>query len=158
MKSIVDEITTKLRESSIDFRHLRHEPTFTSEDSARVREEPLEIGAKAIVMKVDDRFAVFVLSASRRIDSRAIRKELGVRKVRFATADELMELTGLVPGSVPPFGRPILDLDLFVDPAILQLGRVAFNAGSLPTSIVMSSADYERIAKPVVFEFAVLPS
>jgi hypothetical protein len=48
-----------------------------------------------------------VLPANCKADSAAIRNELGVRKTRFANREELWELTGLVPGSVPPFGRPI---------------------------------------------------
>ena len=82
-------------------------------------------------------------------------KHLGWRRFRFASADELRELTGLVPGSIPPFGRPILPLDLYVDTSILSNERVAFNAGSLTDSIIMDREDYIRIAKPTdVFPFS----
>jgi prolyl-tRNA editing enzyme YbaK/EbsC (Cys-tRNA(Pro) deacylase) len=54
---------------------------------------------------------------------------------------------------VPPFGEPVLDLPLFVDPSILQNDRVAFNAGSLTDSIVMARADYIGVAKPAVLDF-----
>jgi len=33
--------------------------------------------------------------------------------------------SGLVPGSVPPFGRPIVDLDLFVDTSIAENEMIA---------------------------------
>ena len=55
---------------------------------------------------------------------------------------------------MPPFGRPILPFDLYVDPSIFANERIAFNAGSLTDSIVMSTADYRRIAQPVEFSFA----
>jgi prolyl-tRNA editing enzyme YbaK/EbsC (Cys-tRNA(Pro) deacylase) len=122
-----------------------HEPTYTSEQSAQARGEPLSIGAKALLVKVDEEFRLFVLPADRKLDSAAARRGLDARKLRFATADELSELTGLVPGSVPPFGRPVLPLDLVVDEALAQNHRVAFNAGSLTTSIVMAAADYLRL-------------
>lgn len=151
---ILDQIMTWLSDEGVPFRHLHHEPTRTSEDAARVRGEPLEIGAKAIVLKIDDRFALFVLSAARKLDSKAIRNRLTAKKTRFATPEELMSLTGLVPGSVPPFGRPILDLDLYLDPAILDHERVAFNAGSLTDSIIIPSREYRRLANPNVFLFS----
>lgn len=104
----------------------------------------------------DAGFALFVLSASRRLHTKSIRRELGTRGVRFATADELAELTGgLVPGSVPPFGRPILP-DL-VDTSIgtSDGGKIAFNCGSLTSSIVMDAADYLRVAEPAgIFSFS----
>ena len=78
-----------------------------------------------------------------------------MRRLRFAEAAELQELTGLVPGSVPPFGRPILPCDLYVDAGFRAKDRIAFNAGSLTDSIIMSTDDYFRVARPVkVFSFA----
>ena len=129
-------------------RHLRHEPTPTSEDSARVRGEPLEVGGKALVLKVDETFLLLVLSAARKLDSKRLRKTLGARKVRFASREELHELTGLVPGSVPPFGSPLLPLPLVVDQSVLENERIAFNAGSLEESIVMSVEDWQACAVP----------
>ena len=64
-------------------------------------------------------------------------------------------MTGLVPGCVPPFGRPILDLDLYVDRSILENDRIAFNAGSLTDSMIMDREDYIRIAEPLeIFGFS----
>ena len=80
---------------------------------------------------------------------------MGVKKLRFADAAELAKLTGLVPGSVPPFGPPVLDLPLVADPALLENDRVAFNAGSLTTSIIMASADYHRVSAAQWLSFAV---
>lgn len=131
-----------------------HEQTFTSEESARARGEDLRDGGKAIVMKVGEIFALFVLSAVLKLDSAAIKKHLGVKKIRFASAEELYQKTGLVPGSVPPFGNPILFFALFVDTSILENRKIAFNSGSLTDSIIMSVEDYLRIAKPTVFSFA----
>lgn len=151
---ILARIRTFLRENAVPFRELRHEPTRTSEDSARVRGEPIEIGGKALLLKVDDDFRLFVLSAALKVDSQAIRERLGARRSRFATPEELLELTGLVPGSVPPFGRPVLPLDLYVDESIAKNERIAFNAGSLTDSMFLSTEDYLRVARPEVFRFS----
>ena len=114
----------------------------------------MEIGGKAILLKTDDVFRLFVLSASRRVDSAAIRRQLQAKKTRFASREELFGLTGLVPGSVPPFGSPILPFELFVDPSILANEKIAFNAGSLEVSIVMALPDYLRAAAPKILAFS----
>lgn len=151
---VVEQIRAFLDGQGIVYRSLDHKPTYTSEESAQVRGEDLAIGAKAILMKTGNAFNVFVISAARQLDSKKIKKHLGVKKTRFASREELADLTGLVPGAVPPFGRPIFDLNLYADPSVFIHDRVAFNAGALTHSIIMQSADYKRIAKPSIFSFA----
>jgi prolyl-tRNA editing enzyme YbaK/EbsC (Cys-tRNA(Pro) deacylase) len=151
--TVYNNIIALLDTNGVDYRRVEHGPTRTSEESAAARGEPIHVGGKALVMKVGDGFALFVISAALKADAGAIRARFGTKKSRFATPDELMELTGLVPGSVPPFGRPILDLDLYADESIAANDRIAFNAGSLTQSIVMPIADYMRIVEPVVFRF-----
>lgn len=143
-----------LKGESVAFREVHHEPTRTSEESAAARGEELRVGGKALLLKVDAEFRLFVLSADRKLDSAAIREHFEAKKTRFASAGELMELTGLAPGSVPPFGSPILPFPLYADPSVFENQRIAFNAGSLTDSIVMGIEDYRRLAKPEVFRFA----
>jgi prolyl-tRNA editing enzyme YbaK/EbsC (Cys-tRNA(Pro) deacylase) len=151
---IFDRVCRLLDDAGVTYRTLAHEPTHTSEESARVRGEPLEVGGKALLIKLDDTFKLFVLSASRKLDSGALRRHFGAKKSRFASADELLELTGLVPGSVPPFGRPILPFDLYVDTSITANERIAFNAGTLTHSVIMQTVDYLRLAQPHRLDFS----
>jgi prolyl-tRNA editing enzyme YbaK/EbsC (Cys-tRNA(Pro) deacylase) len=135
--TVLDAILARLDQAGVEYRHLEHEPTRSSEDSARVRGETTRVGGKALVFKADDGFKLLVISAALRARSSAVRKAFGSSRLRFATLEELDELTGLVPGSVPPFGRPILPLPLYVDRSVLQNDRIAFNAGSLTHSVIM---------------------
>jgi prolyl-tRNA editing enzyme YbaK/EbsC (Cys-tRNA(Pro) deacylase) len=152
--SILESIRRWLDEAGVAYRAVHHEPTRTSEESAKARGEDVRIGGKALFVKIGDDFRLFVLSAALKLDSSAIKVRFGVKKIRFATSQELSDLTGLVPGSVPPFGRPILPFDLYVDESILNNKRIAFNAGSLTDSIIMQTADYLRIASATVFSFS----
>jgi prolyl-tRNA editing enzyme YbaK/EbsC (Cys-tRNA(Pro) deacylase) len=152
--SVYQAILSLLTDEQIEYRVLHHPPTFTSEESARARGEDLRVGGKAIVIKIGEELRLFVLSAVCKVDAAALKQRFGVKKIRFASPEELHAATGLVPGSVPPFGRPILPFDLFVDPSILDNSKIAFNAGSLTESIIMAVEDYLRIAKPLVFPFA----
>ncbi|MGD1073682.1 MAG: YbaK/EbsC family protein [Bryobacteraceae bacterium] len=154
---LLDRIRAWLNQQGVSLREIHHAPTRTSEESAAARDEQLRVGGKALLVKVDETFRLFVLSADRKLDSAAIRQHFGARKTRFATAEELIELTGLVPGSVPPFGAPILPFPLYADPSVFENDRIAFNAGSPTDSMVMPIADYRRAAAPEVFRFS-LPS
>ena len=151
---VLDLIRTLLASHAIEYREAHHEPTHTSEESARARGEDISIGGKAILMKVGEEYKLFVLSAARKIDSQKIKVHFGTRRLRFATPEELRELTGLVPGSVPPFGHPVLPFDLYLDISVTTNEKIAFNAGSLTTSIIMNVCDYLGLVSSEVFDFS----
>ena len=151
---VYSTICTFLTGQNIEFRTVHHQPTFTSEESAKARGEDVRIGGKAIVMKIDGKFKLFVLSAALKVDSKKIKERFGAKNIRFATKEELFELTGLVPGSVPPFGLPILSLDLFIDASIIANDSIAFNAGSLTDSIILKTSDYLSAVKAEHFTFS----
>ena len=156
--STLEQIRAWLVREGVYFREVQHAPTLTSEESARARGEELRVGGKALLMRGDADFALFVLPADRKIDSGVVRRELQLRKLRFASREELASLTGLAPGSVPPFGRPILPFPLYVDLALRDNDRIGFNAGSLTDSIVLSLDDYLRLALPErIFAFSAPP-
>jgi Ala-tRNA(Pro) deacylase len=151
---IFSNICTFLTDRNVVFRTVRHQPTFTSEESAAVRGEEVKIGGKALLMKVDNEFKLFIISAALKADSKKIRQFCKAKSIRFATKEELFELTHLVPGSVPPFGRPILDFDLYVDSSIVENEKIAFNAGSLTDSVIMKTSEYLALSNPVIFSFS----
>lgn len=156
--SVLEKIRQLFRLNEVPFKEISHSPTFTSEESARARGEELRTGGKALLMKVDLSYGLFVLPADRKIDSAAIKRELAIKSLRFASKEELLELTGLVPGSVPPFGEPILSFPLYVDSWITNNEKIAFNAGSLSVSHIVFVQDYLRIARPRVFTFSKINS
>ena len=152
--AVFPAIVDLLDQHSVSYRRVRHAPTSTSAESAEARGEELAVGGKALVLKVDDRFSLFVLSAALKVDSAKIKRYFGARRLRFATPEELFQLTGLVPGAVPPFGDPITPFELYVDPSIGQNERIAFNAGSLTDSLVMQAREYLDLAGATMFEFS----
>ncbi len=144
-----EQLIAWLHASQVAYRLVTHEPTPTSADSARVRGVPLGCGAKALVMKADGAFRLLVIPADRKLDSKLAKKSLGVRDLRFATTEELAATVGLPPGAIPPFGEPLLRLPLAADSDMgMRYPEVAFNAASLTASVIMASADWERLAQP----------
>lgn len=146
-KSVFQRIEHLLSENSADYEILEHEPVYTSEEAARVRGTSLSSGAKALICKCDKEMVLFVMPADRRLASKTVRREYGWRKLRFATAEEVEELTGLTPGSIPPFGS-LFDLPTYCDSALARNERINFNAGSHTTSVALLYADYLNVEQP----------
>ena len=130
---------------------LDHPDAGTAQEAAAARGTPLAIGGKSLVMKADKLgFVVLVVGSDRRIDGRLLRHALRVQRYRFATADELLALTGLPPGAVPPFGRPLFDAALVVGEDIAARPEIAFAAASRTRSVRMATADWRAVAEPTV--------
>jgi Ala-tRNA(Pro) deacylase len=131
---------------------MRHEPVYTSEQAASVRGTPLSSGAKALICKGGSHFVVFVLPADRKLAGREARRLKGWRKLRFATRDEVVQLTGLEPGSIPPFGS-LFGLPTLCDTALGENQRINFNAGDHSISISMLYSDYVTAEQPELGTF-----
>ena len=82
-----------------------------------MRGTSLASGAKALVVKAGDKFVLIVLPADRKLDSKKAREAFGVKALRFASKEEVEQLTGLQPGSIPPFGS-LFGLPTYCDPAL----------------------------------------
>jgi Ala-tRNA(Pro) deacylase len=151
--SVFERVEGVLKEHGIAFSVLHHEPVYTSEEAAQIRGTPLASGAKALVCKGDERFVMFVMPADRKLDSRGVRRDKGWRKLRFATVDEVTELTGLKPGAIPPFGS-LFNLPTLCDQRLGENELINFNAGDHGISVSMRFADYLIVERPELGTFA----
>jgi Ala-tRNA(Pro) deacylase len=145
--SVFDRLNAWLNGSGVSFTVLRHEPVFTSEQAAAVRGTPLASGAKALIVKAGDNFLLLVLPADRKLDSRKARDALRVKSLRFASKEEVLNLTGLEPGSIPPFGS-LFGLSTYCDPALGDNASINFNAGDHAISIQIAFDDFIAMEKP----------
>ena len=151
-ESVFERVEQVLRTHGVSFDVLRHEPVYTSQQAADVRGVPLASGAKALVCKGDDQFVMFVLPADLKLDSKAVRQSRNWKKLRFADQQEVLQLTGLEPGSIPPFGS-LFGLPTLCDTRLGNNGTINFNAGDHCISVSMSYADYVRVEAPELGNF-----
>jgi Ala-tRNA(Pro) deacylase len=152
--NITKQIRTLLSENSIEFIEIDHEPAITCEQSAKARGCRQEIGGKSILFKDKSDFRLFVISAVLQIDSKKVRKILKSGWLRFATSEELWEMAGVEKGALPPFGRDILPVDLYLDESILKNDKIAFNAGMVTKSFIITVKDYRKLVDPIICSFA----
>lgn len=150
---ITERLLALLREGGAEFEVMTHEPVRTSEEAARVRGTPLEQGAMALVCGADDRTVLLVVPAHRRVGSKAFKRAFGVKNLQMISADDLRAQFGLEVGAVPPFGS-LLGLQTYLDEGLLPWPRIAFNAGSRNTSVVLATQDYTRLEAPILGRFA----
>ena len=156
MSSVFERLTVLLDDHQVIYDVSRHAPVFTSEEAARVRGAALASGAKALICKAGDNFVLFVMPADRRLDSKRARKALGVRGMRFATRDEVEQLTTLLPGSIPPFGS-LFGFATYCDENLTAQTRINFNAGDHSISVNMACADYLAVEQPAMGQYTEVP-
>ena len=149
---MIDRVCALLEGAGVSYRRTTHEPVYTSAEAAAARGVSLRSGAKALVLKAGDRFLLAVLPADLSLDSAALRTALGTRKIRFASKEELLEITGLTPGAVPPFGS-LFGLETVCDTGLADNDSINFNAGSHTESLQMSYPDWERVEAPRLAAF-----
>jgi Ala-tRNA(Pro) deacylase len=147
--TVFDRLHEKLTAAGVPFTVTRHAPVYTSEEAAAVRGVPLSTGAKALVVKAGEEFLLLVVPADRKLDSKKARAALGVKSMRFASREEVLERTGLQPGSIPPFGS-LFGLPTRCDPALGLNAAINFNAGDHSISVGMAYAGYVSVERPVM--------
>jgi len=159
LHSIVAEIITLLDDNTCWYETFEHEPVRTSEEAATTRPGyELHHGAKAIILRVkkskkDKQFVMIVFPADQKFNNATVKTYFEAKDIRFATDEEVQELTnGVQSGGVPPFGN-LFNLPVYVTPELFSNERIVFNAGDRRFSIAMKSADYQQLVEPRVFSF-----
>ena len=156
MTDVYQKIIQRLDAANIEYHTEHHEPTLTSADASRVRGVAMHSGAKAIVTKghKTGTHYLFVMPADLKLDNAKTKAATG-EGVGFAP--DPFEVTGCVPGSVPPFGS-LFNIKTFCDPRLSENERIHFNAGSLTDSVDMKFEDYIAIEKPILIEIGKIPN
>lgn len=155
---VTTQITDLLKKHNVWFETFEHEPVRTSEEAAQVRDGyTIRQGAKALIARIkisnsEKKFVMLVVPGDARFDVRKVKTLLGAKDLRFATEEEVSEITGgVLPGGVPPFGN-LFDIEVIADPSIFASDRIIFNAGDRSFSVGMKSVDYRQIVNPRIEE------
>ena len=129
------------------------EHTLTVPDAARV----LNVGPaqiiKSLVFVVNDTPLLVINNGIAKVDRRKVAKRLGVsrKKLKFATPEQALDITGYVVGSMPPFGHK-QPLQTFIDPAIIQLEVIFGGGGDIDAMMQLSPAELLRVTAGEVLE------
>lgn len=148
------QLLAMLTEHGADYQLIDHDPVGTTEIVSALRGHPVEHAAKCLmlIVKLDRKTKKHVLAVvpgDRKVDLGAVRALFGARYVGFCDTATTERLARAVTGTVLPFAvHP--DVELVVDPGVLDQPRLYFNAARLDRSVSLATADYARIARPAL--------
>lgn len=153
-------ITDILDAAGVPYRWLHHaEPVFTVEAAATQRGVVPEEMVKSILLC--DRSGHYVMACvpgPARVDPKAVQAALGEgwRRLHFASADEILAVTGCVQGAVSPIGLPD-DVPVIFDAAFSRLARCNTSSGDPLAGLELSAADLIRASRGRLATIALPP-
>jgi prolyl-tRNA editing enzyme YbaK/EbsC (Cys-tRNA(Pro) deacylase) len=109
-----------------------------------------------VALKTDPRTNVVCLVlATTKIDANhRLSALVGIRRLSFASADEIAQLTGMMIGGVTPFGLPE-ELPVYIDSAVMKQERVVIGGGNRTSKVRLDPAGLTRLPNARVEEIAV---
>ncbi|MGE5643215.1 MAG: aminoacyl-tRNA deacylase [Byssovorax cruenta] len=134
-----------LEKLNIPHRVFKHETPVTSfEQAASDRSQRPEQIVRSILFNIRAEEFLMVLMAGRdQIDWRKLRQLVKRSRVRMATEEEVLEVTGYRVGTVSPFGLKT-PVKVLLDESVLREQEVSLGSGVRNMAIIMMSADVQR--------------
>jgi Cys-tRNA(Pro)/Cys-tRNA(Cys) deacylase len=135
-----------LEKLNIPHRVFKHEkPLLSFEQAAAERNQRPEQIVRSILFQIRSEEFVMVLVAGReQVDWRRLRQLVRRSRVRMATEEEVLEVTGYRVGTVSPFGLKN-QVRVLIDESVLREEEVSLGSGARQMAIVMKSADIRRV-------------
>jgi Cys-tRNA(Pro) deacylase len=134
-----------LEKLNIPHQVFRHETPVTSfEQAAADRNQRPEQIVRSILFQIRPEELVMVLVAGPdQVDWKKLRQLVGRSRVRMATEDEVLEVTGYRVGTVSPFGLKN-DVRVLIDESVLKEDEVSIGSGVRNMAIILKSAELRQ--------------
>jgi Ala-tRNA(Pro) deacylase len=143
-----------LNSNKVEFHVLEHDPAFSAHDVAVRTNVPESEMAKAIVIKIEERYWMAVLRADQRINEQLLKRTFAAKNVHLAHEEDLGNLfPDCQIGAMPPFGN-LYGLPVLVEEGLAEDDEIVFNACTHTKAIRMKFNDFKRLAKPVIAGFS----
>jgi Cys-tRNA(Pro)/Cys-tRNA(Cys) deacylase len=134
-----------LEKLNIPHQVFKHETPVTSfEQAASDRNQRSEQIVRSILFQVKpEEYLMVLVAGPDQIDWRKLRQLVKRSRLRMATEDEVLEITGYRVGTVSPFGlkNPV---KILIDASVLKEEEISLGSGVRNTAIIMKSADLRR--------------
>jgi Cys-tRNA(Pro)/Cys-tRNA(Cys) deacylase len=147
-----------LEANNVPYRLLPHrEPVFTVEAAAAQRGVVKEEMVKSILLREkrgERRYVMACVLGHHRLDPRAVRALLpDWRRLTFASATEIQQVTGFVQGAVTPLCLPE-SVPIIFDEAIAHCERVNISSGDPMAGLELATDDLLYLAKATLAAIA----
>lgn len=132
---------------------ISHSIAYTAQGTAALVHIPGKELAKTVMVKIDGKFAMAVVPASRHVDLPLLKATARAKTVELASELEFKsKFPDCETGAMPPFGN-LYDMAVFADESLARDKEIAFNAGSHRELVRLSWEDYVRLVNPVLATF-----
>ncbi len=149
-----ERLEAYLRENKVPFQMVHHPLAYTAQEVAAAEHVPGKMLAKVVVVFADGKLAMMALPAPFRVDLNKAAAALAAKEVRLAHEEEFAAaFPDCEVGAMPPFGN-LYELPVCVDKALAEDETIIFQAGTHTDTISLKYADFQRLVKPKVAEFA----
>ena len=100
------DIYNFLDEKGIEYERTEHKAVFTMDELCDVEIPYPEADAKNLFVRDDKKrnYYLITVRGNKRVNLKEFKQKNGTRNLSFASPEDLMDIMGLVPGSVSPFG------------------------------------------------------
>jgi prolyl-tRNA editing enzyme YbaK/EbsC (Cys-tRNA(Pro) deacylase) len=154
MSTPEEKIVAAIKQLGVPFEPIQIDPAFA--DTAAFCEKygyPVDRSCNTIIVaskKEPKQFVACVVLAHTRLDvNKRVTNLMGVSKASFATAEEMMALTGMQVGGVTPFSLPH-GMPLYIDERIPPLEWIILGGGGRSLKIKTTPTVFERLGAVVV--------
>jgi prolyl-tRNA editing enzyme YbaK/EbsC (Cys-tRNA(Pro) deacylase) len=138
----MDPLTPAAVQAAIDERGLDVDMTLFEETTATSQQAADQIGCqlgqivKSIAFLIDGEPLLVLASGDGRVDDKKLAKrfEVGRKKVKIAKPEQMVEIWGYPPGSMPPFGHRKPNMRILIDES-LQRFETVYAAGGAHNAI-----------------------
>ena len=122
-----------------------HEGTVTSfEQAARERGQSESQVVRSILFQIrPEEFVMVLVAGPTQVEWKKLRQLVGRSRIRMATEDEVLEITGYRVGTVSPFGMKN-QVKVLIDTSVLKEDEVSIGSGVRNTAIILKSTELRR--------------
>lgn len=133
-----------LEKHNIKYKIYEHKAVFTVEEAVKIKEKIPAQHAKCLFLKSQsNKFYLVAMNAFKKLNTNLLQKYLHVKKLRFASPEELKQELNLTPGSVSIFGMIYTDsVTLILDKEVWQADKVGFHPNINTATLVI---DHENL-------------
>lgn len=134
-----------LEKLNIPHQVFRHQAPVTSfEQAAADRNQKPEQVVRSILFQIrPEEFLMVLVAGPSQIDWKKLRQLVKRSRLRMATEDEVLDVTGYRVGTVSPFGLKN-QVKILIDESVLEEEEISLGSGVRNTAIVMKSVDLRR--------------
>lgn len=141
---LFDKIIEFLKKKNIDYELTIHEPVYTSDQASEISGHVNEEGTKSLALSSEKYFIVVTVSGNERVNFRAIKKFLGVKKLGMCQEESLKTNLKTEIGGLAPFGYGS-DIIILVSISLFNQNKVYFNPGRNDATIAVRGEIFKDI-------------